>query len=60
MVLRSGMIKKDVVPYIENMYRTNKLNHLALILNGVDITYKKYGYGATTFGYGYGYSSDEE
>jgi len=27
---------------------------MALILNGVDIQYKKYGYGKSSYGYGYG------
>ena len=60
MVLRANLIKKDVLPYIEELYASGKFNHLALILNGVELAYKKYGYGKSGYGYGYGYSSVEE
>ena len=60
MVLRANLIKKDVLPFIEDLYRDDKLNHMALILNGVELQYKKYGYGKSGYGYGYGYSSADE
>ena len=60
MVLRANLIKKDVLPFIEDLYRDDKLKHLALILNGVELQYKKYGYGKSGYGYGYGYSSADE
>ncbi len=55
-VLRADFIDKKVLPQIENLYRSGKYSHMALILNGVDMQYKKYGYGSKgRFGYGYGY-----
>ena len=60
MVLRANLIKKDVLPYIDDLYTSDKFNHLALVLNGVELIYKKYGYGKSGYGYGYGYSSADE
>jgi capsular exopolysaccharide synthesis family protein len=60
MVLRANLIRKDVLPILEGLYRSNKFNHMALILNGVELSYKKYGYGSSGYGYGYGYSSVDE
>jgi hypothetical protein len=33
---------------------------MAIILNGVDLQYKKYGYGKSGYGYGYGYAGPTE
>ena len=54
-VMRAGQISKDVLPNIESLYASSKYNHMTLILNSVDIKYKKYGYGKSSYGYGYGY-----
>ena len=55
-VLRADMLDKKILPQVENLYKAGKYNHMALILNGVDMQYKKYGYGSRgRFGYGYGY-----
>ncbi|MBE6231266.1 MAG: polysaccharide biosynthesis tyrosine autokinase [Bacteroidales bacterium] len=59
LVMRANLINKAVLPVIEELYRSEKFNHMALILNGVELQYKKYGYGKAGYGYGYGYSSDE-
>lgn len=59
-VLRSDMLDKKVLPVIENLYRSDKYSHMALILNGVDMQYKRYGYGGGgRYGYGYGYGYGE-
>ena len=60
-VMRAGGMDKNILPQIENLYRSGKFNHMCMLLNGVDIQYKKYGYGKSSYGYGYGYgnSSDE-
>ena len=55
-VMMAGQMTKDVLPQIQALYKDKKYNHMALILNGVDIQYKKYGYGKSSYGYGYGYS----
>jgi Mrp family chromosome partitioning ATPase len=55
-VLRADMLDKKILPQVENLYKSGKYNHMALILNGVDMQYKNYGYGSRgRFGYGYGY-----
>ena len=32
----------------------------SLILNGVELKFRKYGYGRSGYGYGYGYANDDE
>jgi capsular exopolysaccharide synthesis family protein len=59
-VLRAGQMNKDIIPQIQALYKDGKYNHMAMILNGVDIQYKKYGYGRATYGYGYGYAGPTE
>ena len=54
-VMRAGQMNKEVLANIEDLYRSSKYNHMTLILNSVDIKYKKYGYGKSSYGYGYGY-----
>ena len=55
-VMRANQMTKDVLPQIQTLYREKKYKHMAMILNSVDIQYKKYGYGKSSYGYGYGYS----
>lgn len=54
-VMRAGQMDKKVLPNIEDLYASDKYKHMTLILNCVDIKYKKYGYGKSSYGYGYGY-----
>lgn len=56
-VMRAGQMDKKVLPNIEDLYASDKYKHMTLILNCVDIKYKKYGYGKSSYGYGYGYDS---
>ena len=56
-VMRAGQMDKKVLPNIEDLYASDKYRHMTLILNCVDIKYKKYGYGKSSYGYGYGYDS---
>ena len=55
-VMRANQMDKNVLPQIQQLYSDRRYKHMALILNSVDIQYKKYGYGKSTYGYGYGYS----
>ncbi|NDV66829.1 polysaccharide biosynthesis tyrosine autokinase [Bacteroides sp. 224] len=50
-IIRAGLLDKRMLPELERMYSENKLNNMAVLLNGVDVTarYGRYG------GYGYGY-----
>lgn len=54
-VMKAGQMDKKVLPNIEDLYASDKYKHMTLILNCVDIKYKKYGYGKSSYGYGYGY-----
>lgn len=54
-VLRSGKLAKDSVKLIEELYASGKYNHMAILLNSVELKHKKYGYGKSGYGYGYGY-----
>lgn len=54
-VMRAGRIDKRTLPIIETLYKSGKYNHMAMLLNCVELKYKKYGYGRTGYGYGYGY-----
>ena len=53
-VMRAGFMDKRVLPTIEELYRSGKYTHMTLLLNCVEILYKKYGYGRPGYGYGYG------
>ena len=55
-VMRANRIDKKVLPEIENLYKSGKYQHMTMILNCVDIQFKKYGYGKSSYGYGYGNS----
>lgn len=56
-VMRASQMDKRVLPVVEELYKSGKYRHMSLILNSVDIQYKKYGYGKSSYGYGYGYGS---
>ena len=56
-VMRANQMDKKVLPEIEQLYRSGKYSHMTLILNCVDIQFKKYGYGKSSYGYGYGNSN---
>ena len=55
-VMRAGKLEKTIIPSVEQLYKENKYRHMALMLNSIDMGYKKYGYGKRGYGYGYGYS----
>ena len=54
-VMRAGRIDKNLLPNIEELYRSGRYNHMTMLMNCVDIKYKRYGYGKSSYGYGYGY-----
>ena len=62
-VVRSGMLDKRVLPEIQELYNSGKMNNMSILLNGIDIkkiaSYGTYGYGygyGRKYGYGYGYA----
>ena len=59
LVMRSNLMTKDVLPLVEELYRSGKFSHMALVLNAVQYNFKKYGYGKGGYGYGYGYGNEE-
>jgi capsular exopolysaccharide synthesis family protein len=59
-VMRAGLMDKRVLPVIEDLYKSKKYKHMTMILNSVDIQYKKYGYGRSGYGYGYGYGNEND
>ena len=56
-VMRADLMDKRILPLVDELYRSGKYKHMALLLNGVDTYHKKYGYGRYGYGYGYGYGS---
>ena len=56
-VMRADLMDKRILPLVDELYRSGKYRHMALLLNGVDTYHKKYGYGRYGYGYGYGYGS---
>jgi len=54
-VMRANLMDKRFLPTVEELYKSGKYRHMAMILNGVDVYHKKYGYGRYGYGYGYGY-----
>ena len=56
-VLRSGRLAKQILANIDELYKSGKFNHMALMPNFVDMHYKKYNYGKNGYGYGYGYGN---
>ncbi len=51
-LVRAGIMEREMVADLEDMYRENKLKNMSVILNGVDTAGHKYGY---RYSYRYGY-----
>lgn len=51
-IIRSGLFDKRLLPELEDLYNSQQLNHMGLLLNGVD-------YAKINYGYGYGYANEE-
>ena len=56
-VMRANVMDKRILPLVDELYKSGKYKHMALILNGVDVSQKSYGYGRYGYGYGYGYGN---
>ena len=57
-VVRSGMIDKRMLPMIDDLYDSGRLNNMCIVLNGSTVR-RHYG-GNYGYGYGYGYGVKEE
>ncbi|PRD57435.1 GumC family protein [Sphingobacterium gobiense] len=56
-VIRAGKMDRRQLPDVEQIYRTKKINNMAVLLNGLKAGgagYGSYGYGYGGYGYGYG------
>lgn len=51
-IFRAEYSKKNFIQNVDRLFNEYKLNRLSIILNGVDINKRSYGY---NYGYGYGY-----
>jgi len=64
MVIRAGLLNRDMLPQIDNLYKEKKYKNMGLILNGTVKAYGHYGYSRYSYkygyGYGYGYGEDEK
>jgi capsular exopolysaccharide synthesis family protein len=61
-VVRAGLLERDMLPRIQELYDNQRYHNIALILNGTDQSHvgsiaSRYGYG---YGYGYGYHKKED
>ena len=54
-VVRAGLMDRRVLGDVDDLYKENKYNRLAILLNGTDFVSGKYG--QYRYGYGYGYAS---
>lgn len=51
-VVRTGLMERALIGEINGIYNSNRLNNMAVLLNGTKRIHSKYGY---HYGYGYGY-----
>lgn len=61
-VIRSGLLEREMLPRIQELYDNQRYHNIAIILNGTDQSHmgplsSRYGYG---YGYGYGYTPRKE
>ena len=57
-VVRAGLMNREMLEELQNIYDSKRFNHLAMILNGTHSGSGRYGYSygySYSYGYGYGY-----
>jgi capsular exopolysaccharide synthesis family protein len=54
-IMRANLMDKWILTLVEELYQSGKYTHMALVLNGVDVFHKKYGYRRYGYDHGYGY-----
>jgi len=60
-VIRAGLMERNMLPEIENLYKQKKLKNMAVILNGTENQSGRYGYRyGYKYGYRYGYGNGKE
>ena len=59
-VVRAGLMERNMLPEVENLYKQKKLKNMAVILNGTENESGRYGYRyGYKYGYRYGYGNDK-
>lgn len=58
-VIRSGLFDKRQLPELQELYDSQKMHNMSVILNAIDYDKVSYGYGHG-YGYGYGYGNDKD
>lgn len=61
-VIRAGLMERNMLPEVENLYKQKKLKNMAVILNGTENQSGRYGYRygyGYKYGYRYGYGNDK-
>lgn len=53
-VIRTGLMEREMLTVVQDYYTANKLNNMALLLNGTTAAYNRYGYHRYGYHYGYG------
>ncbi len=56
-VVRQNYTNKDVLRFVNDLEKNNRIENLYLVLNDVSSGSGVYGYGKYSYGYGYGYGS---
>jgi Mrp family chromosome partitioning ATPase len=51
-IFRADYSRRNFIQIVDRLYNENKINKLSIVLNGVDVDRRSYGY---NYGYGYGY-----
>jgi len=60
-VVRAGLLERNMLPEVENIYKQKKLRNMAVILNGTENEAGRYGYRyGYKYGYRYGYGDKEQ
>lgn len=60
-VVRAGLMERNMLPEVENLYKQKKLKNMAVILNGTENESGRYGYRyGYKYGYRYGYGDKEQ
>lgn len=60
-VIRAGLMERNMLPEVENLYKQKKLRNMAIILNGTKNQSGRYGYRyGYKYGYRYGYGDKEQ
>jgi capsular exopolysaccharide synthesis family protein len=59
-IVRHNYTLKKQVQFVDDLYKQNKLPHLSIVINDINVKggYGGYGYGGYGYGYGYGYGSE--